>query len=113
VMLTRAKRGMVIVTCSSFLRSGDGARTLLGRLARYWETREDEIWIDWRRVACGNKPHQTTNCNGGESRCNPVGYYKRMYTTYILFYSDNDNQCYSLATAICTLQLHSYPQLPS
>ncbi|KAJ7797817.1 hypothetical protein B0H13DRAFT_1562541, partial [Mycena leptocephala] len=53
VMLTRAKKGMVIVTCSSFIRSGDGARTLLGRLARYWETRERELWIDWRRVADG------------------------------------------------------------
>ncbi|KAJ7691104.1 AAA domain-containing protein, partial [Mycena olivaceomarginata] len=36
VMLTRAKKGMVIVTSSLFLRSGDGARTLLGRLAQYW-----------------------------------------------------------------------------
>ncbi|KAJ7213075.1 AAA domain-containing protein, partial [Mycena pura] len=36
VMLTRAKKGMVIVTCSSFLCSGDGAQTFLGRLARYW-----------------------------------------------------------------------------
>ncbi|KAJ7927001.1 hypothetical protein B0H13DRAFT_1060869 [Mycena leptocephala] len=53
VMLTRAKKGMVIVTCSSFIRSGDGARTLLGRLARYWETREGELWIDWRRVVDG------------------------------------------------------------
>ncbi|KAJ6571061.1 AAA domain-containing protein [Mycena capillaripes] len=53
VMLTRAKKGMVIVTCSSFLRSHDGAQTLLGRLARYWETRNQETWIDWRRVADG------------------------------------------------------------
>ncbi|KAJ7301944.1 AAA domain-containing protein, partial [Mycena albidolilacea] len=35
VMLTRARKGMVIVTSSSFLRS-QGAQTLLGRLARYW-----------------------------------------------------------------------------
>ncbi|KAJ6468871.1 AAA domain-containing protein, partial [Mycena sanguinolenta] len=35
VMLTRAKKGMVIVTSSSFLRA-QGAQTLLGRLARYW-----------------------------------------------------------------------------
>ncbi|KAJ7839369.1 AAA domain-containing protein, partial [Mycena olivaceomarginata] len=50
VMLTRAKKGMVIVTSSSFLRS-QGAQTLLGRLARYWGTRQHDIWIDWRRVA--------------------------------------------------------------
>ncbi|KAJ7767925.1 hypothetical protein DFH07DRAFT_725603, partial [Mycena maculata] len=53
VMLTRAKKGMVIVTCSSFLRSNNGAQTLLGRLARYWETRQPGMWIDWRRVADG------------------------------------------------------------
>ncbi|KAJ7212890.1 AAA domain-containing protein [Mycena haematopus] len=53
VMLTRAKKGMVIVTCSSFLRSANGAETLLGRLARYWETHQQEMWIDWRRVADG------------------------------------------------------------
>ncbi|KAJ7648217.1 hypothetical protein DFH06DRAFT_906981, partial [Mycena polygramma] len=53
VMLTRAKKGMVIVTCSSFLRSDDGGKTLLGRLARYWETRKQDQWIDWRRVADG------------------------------------------------------------
>ncbi|KAJ7435909.1 hypothetical protein B0H11DRAFT_1831377, partial [Mycena galericulata] len=54
VMLTRAKKGMVIVTCSSFLRgSGEGARTLLGKLAQYWETRGHETWIDWTRVADG------------------------------------------------------------
>ncbi|KAJ6468775.1 AAA domain-containing protein [Mycena sanguinolenta] len=52
VMLTRAKKGMVIVTSSAFLRS-HGAQTLLGRLARYWETRQQDIWIDWRRVADG------------------------------------------------------------
>ncbi|KAJ6554658.1 AAA domain-containing protein, partial [Mycena capillaripes] len=53
VMLTRAKKGMVIVTCSSFLRSHGGAQTLLGRLARYWETRKQETWIDWRRIVDG------------------------------------------------------------
>ncbi|KAF7358641.1 Nucleoside triphosphate hydrolase protein [Mycena sanguinolenta] len=52
VMLTRAKKGMIIVTSSSFLRS-DGAQTLLGRLARYWETHQHDLWIDWRRVADG------------------------------------------------------------
>ncbi|KAF7357132.1 Nucleoside triphosphate hydrolase protein [Mycena sanguinolenta] len=52
VMLTRAKKGMIIVTSSSFLRS-DGAQTLLGRLARYWETYQPELWIDWRRIADG------------------------------------------------------------
>jgi hypothetical protein len=59
VMLTRAKKGMVIVTSSLFLRSGVGARTLLGRLAQYWETRKQDTWIDWRRVADG-----TTNLPG-------------------------------------------------
>ncbi|KAF7350700.1 Nucleoside triphosphate hydrolase protein [Mycena sanguinolenta] len=52
VMLTRAKKGMIIVTSSSFLQS-NGAQTLLGRLARYWENYQQNIWIDWRRVADG------------------------------------------------------------
>ncbi|KAJ7257766.1 AAA domain-containing protein, partial [Mycena rebaudengoi] len=37
VMLTRARKGMVIVTCAAFLRSESGARTLLGKLSQYWE----------------------------------------------------------------------------
>jgi hypothetical protein len=53
VMLTRARKGMVIVTCAAFLRSESGARTLLGKLSQYWEQRGEDPWIDWRRVADG------------------------------------------------------------
>ncbi|KAJ7723849.1 AAA domain-containing protein [Mycena maculata] len=53
VMLTRARKGMVIVTSSSFIHSDGGAKTLLGKLWQYWETRGNNGWLDWKRVADG------------------------------------------------------------
>ncbi|KAJ7079449.1 hypothetical protein B0H15DRAFT_748033, partial [Mycena belliarum] len=53
VMLTRARKGMVIVTSLGFIQSDGGARTLVGKLSQYWENRGINAWIDWRRVADG------------------------------------------------------------
>ncbi|KAJ7257770.1 AAA domain-containing protein, partial [Mycena rebaudengoi] len=36
VMLTRARKGMVIVKSAPFLHSGEGATTLLGKLSHHW-----------------------------------------------------------------------------
>ncbi|KIJ55988.1 hypothetical protein M422DRAFT_151005 [Sphaerobolus stellatus SS14] len=56
VLLTRCKMGMIIVTNRSFIYGG-GKKTLLGKLAGYWEKRESGEgklnWVDWRRVAEG------------------------------------------------------------
>ncbi|THH13352.1 hypothetical protein EW146_g6849 [Bondarzewia mesenterica] len=53
VMLTRCKKGMVIVANRGFFRRG-GRDTLLGMLASYWEDTEGEgCWIDWKLVAEG------------------------------------------------------------
>ena len=51
VMLTRCKKGMVIITNKIFIeRSAE--RTLLGKLAQHWEARrlDEDIWIDWRDI---------------------------------------------------------------
>jgi len=50
VILTRCKRGMVIVTNRNFLKT---SHTLLGELAYHWETThgQSKTWIDWRLVA--------------------------------------------------------------
>ncbi|KIJ30351.1 hypothetical protein M422DRAFT_187254, partial [Sphaerobolus stellatus SS14] len=54
VMLTRCKMGMIIVTNRSFVY-GRGRKTLLGKLAKYWDKNESVPgklnWVDWRRVA--------------------------------------------------------------
>ena len=59
VMLTRCRKGLIIVSSKSFLR-GAGGGTLLGKLEQEWVTKlEDAAWIDWRLVAekkCG-LPH--------------------------------------------------------
>lgn len=54
VMLSRCKKGMVIVTSQEFLKSG-GAKTLLGVLASQWEKEGGipKLWKDWRTVASG------------------------------------------------------------
>ncbi|KDQ56117.1 hypothetical protein JAAARDRAFT_180297, partial [Jaapia argillacea MUCL 33604] len=54
VMLSRCKRGMVIVTNQVFLRTS-GRDTLIGRLASHWEAHrgEHETWADWKHVAEG------------------------------------------------------------
>jgi hypothetical protein len=50
VMLTRCTRGMVVVTNRRFLASG-GYQTLVGELARHWESRSPSTaWVDWRQV---------------------------------------------------------------
>jgi len=53
VMLTRCKSGMVIVTNRAFLRTAAAQSTLLGKLARYWETQRGQArtWTDWNLVA--------------------------------------------------------------
>ncbi|KIK52415.1 hypothetical protein GYMLUDRAFT_233460 [Collybiopsis luxurians FD-317 M1] len=46
VMLTRCRRGMVIVSGRSFLQ-GVASRTLLGKLCAYWTTQEGpKTWVD-------------------------------------------------------------------
>ncbi|KAI0343424.1 hypothetical protein BDW22DRAFT_1328285, partial [Trametopsis cervina] len=49
VMLTRCKKGMVLVT-NKFFVTHHADRTLLGKLATYWAKLADGAWIDWRRV---------------------------------------------------------------
>ncbi|KIM34855.1 hypothetical protein M413DRAFT_434968 [Hebeloma cylindrosporum] len=62
VLLTRCRKGLIIVTSRGFLSSG-GHGTLLGRLARYWESIHKGFeWIDWRDIANG-----TANLPGAPS----------------------------------------------
>jgi len=52
-MLTRCRKGLIIVSSKSFLRRG-GRYTLLGKLEQEWVTRiGDAAWVDWRQVAEG------------------------------------------------------------
>lgn len=53
VLLTRCRKGMIVVSSSAFLGSkGSGSTTLLGKLATYWRTQHPvHKWIDWRSVA--------------------------------------------------------------
>lgn len=57
VMLTRCKKGMVIVSNKGFLgKGGSGKSTLLGKLIAYWQLHyyaNTSPWIDWRSVAEG------------------------------------------------------------
>ncbi|RDB17534.1 hypothetical protein Hypma_001245 [Hypsizygus marmoreus] len=53
VMLTRCRRGLVVVTNRSFLEGG-GRYTLLGGLQRHWsEIGGHHTWVDWKLVAEG------------------------------------------------------------
>ncbi|KAG5634293.1 hypothetical protein H0H81_002520, partial [Sphagnurus paluster] len=53
VLLTRCKKGLVIVTSRSFLSRG-GRFTLLGALESNWTTLVGErAWVDWRTVSEG------------------------------------------------------------
>ena len=52
VLLTRCKRGLVIVSNESFLRRGKGSDTLLGKLVAHWQLHYPQrAWIDYRFVA--------------------------------------------------------------
>lgn len=53
-MLSRCKRGMVLVTQRAFIDNG-GKRTLLGKLVRRWQILEgaDGVWVDAMAVAGG------------------------------------------------------------
>ncbi|KAG5653154.1 hypothetical protein H0H81_002065 [Sphagnurus paluster] len=68
VLLTRCKKGLVIVTSRSFLSHG-GRVTLLGALEGNWSTLVGKrMWVDWRSVSEGkvdlpgapgpNRPHE-------------------------------------------------------
>ncbi|KAF9033214.1 hypothetical protein BJ165DRAFT_1303038, partial [Panaeolus papilionaceus] len=52
VLLTRAKKGLIIVTNNSFLNTA-GSKTLLGKLARHWQRNypSPSPWVDWRLIA--------------------------------------------------------------
>jgi len=52
-MLTRCTSGMVIVTNRAFLRTPAAQNTLLGKLARHWESHHGltKTWTDWKLVA--------------------------------------------------------------
>ncbi|KAG5638089.1 hypothetical protein H0H81_001856 [Sphagnurus paluster] len=53
VLLTRCKKGLVIVTSRSFLSHG-GRFTLLGALESHWSMLVGErAWVDWRSVSQG------------------------------------------------------------
>ena len=63
VLLTRCRKGLVIVTSQGFLASG-GRQTLLGLLLRHWQSAHSAVnWIDWRDIAGG-----TANLPGAPSR---------------------------------------------
>lgn len=53
VMLTRCKKGMVIISNRNFLEDGPGRATMIGRLASHWKGNHGEsaTWVDWRHVA--------------------------------------------------------------
>lgn len=50
-MLTRCKKGMVIVTNTRFLLSA-GAQTLIGKLLGYWKEKQGayKVWVDWKDI---------------------------------------------------------------
>ena len=50
-MLSRCRKGLIIVSNKSFLRGG-GRRTLLGKLEQEWVAKlGNAAWVDWRLVA--------------------------------------------------------------
>lgn len=51
VMLTRCKKGMVVVTNSRFFLSA-GAETLIGKLLCHWKEKQGayKVWVDWREI---------------------------------------------------------------
>ncbi|KAG2007254.1 hypothetical protein CC2G_014962 [Coprinopsis cinerea AmutBmut pab1-1] len=55
VLLTRCKKGMIIVTNRDFLRTS-GYHTLVARLANHWARMfgESRTWVDWRDVSFGS-----------------------------------------------------------
>ncbi|KAG6918475.1 hypothetical protein DXG01_014102 [Tephrocybe rancida] len=54
VLLTRCRKGLVIVSNRSFI-GGGGYNTLLGRLERHWTQIQGQsgTWVDWRAVSDG------------------------------------------------------------
>ncbi|KAL6300813.1 hypothetical protein BKA93DRAFT_694435, partial [Sparassis latifolia] len=54
VMFSRCKKGMVIVTNRTFLKTS-GRGTLIAKLASHWERNygEQQTWADWTLVAEG------------------------------------------------------------
>jgi hypothetical protein len=69
VMLTRCKRGLIIVSSQAFLEpGGKGEDTLLGKLVQHWQRQYSHEWIDWRAVASASvdlpgAPHPTRSLN--------------------------------------------------
>jgi hypothetical protein len=52
VLLTRCRRGLVIVSSKAFLGpGGKGSDTLLGKLVQHWQDQYSRTWIDWRSIA--------------------------------------------------------------
>ncbi|PCH35506.1 nucleoside triphosphate hydrolase protein [Wolfiporia cocos MD-104 SS10] len=66
VMLTRCKRGMVVVANRRFLETKAAQSTLLGKLAQYWEDRCD-AWVHARAVY-----DRTANLPGAPAPANPL-----------------------------------------
>ncbi|KAF8064439.1 hypothetical protein FPV67DRAFT_1381516, partial [Lyophyllum atratum] len=53
VLLTRCRKGLVIVSSRLFLQGG-GRHTLLGCLERHWvDVTGESTWIDWKSVSEG------------------------------------------------------------
>jgi len=51
VMLTRCRRGLIIVSSQAFLGpGGKGSDTLLGKLVQHWQSKYPQTWIDWNPV---------------------------------------------------------------
>jgi hypothetical protein len=51
VMLTRCRRGLIIVSSQAFLRpGGKGSDTLLGKLVQHWQSEHAQTWISWNSV---------------------------------------------------------------
>lgn len=50
-MLTRCKKGMIIVGKKEFLRRRDVKKTLLGKLETHWTTlQKNAAWCKWQDV---------------------------------------------------------------
>jgi len=68
-MLTRCRKGLIIVSSKSFLHGG-GEKTLLGKLEQQWVTRPGgSAWVDWRQVAEGKStlPHSRDTVTTGRT----------------------------------------------
>lgn len=53
VLLTRCRKGMIIVSSSRFIAELGGVKTVLGKMHKHWKSAYNATWVDWRHVSSG------------------------------------------------------------